>query len=70
VRIKKIENTQSDSDQDPKAKMLAALAKKQKGQNSANHLGQLVVLRLVRAKLVDRHQKCIVGKQAPLKIIV
>ena len=31
---KKIENTQSDSAQDPKAKMLAALAKKQKGGNS------------------------------------
>jgi hypothetical protein len=30
----KVEDTQSDSSQDPKAKMLAALAKKQKGQNS------------------------------------
>ena len=31
---KKIENTQGDAAQDPKAKMLAALAKKQKGGNS------------------------------------
>ena len=36
---KKIENTQSDSAQDPKAKMLAALAKKQKGQNSGKSSG-------------------------------
>jgi hypothetical protein len=36
---KKIENTQSDSSQDPKAKMLAALAKKQKGQNSGKSSG-------------------------------
>jgi hypothetical protein len=35
----KIENTQSDSAQDPKAKMLAALAKKQKGQNSGKSSG-------------------------------
>ena len=36
---KKIENTQSNSSQDPKAKMLAALAKKQKGQNSGKSSG-------------------------------
>ena len=36
---KKIENTQSDTAQDPKAKMLAALAKKQKGQNSGKPSG-------------------------------
>jgi len=36
---KKIENTKSDSAQDPKAKMLAALAKKQKGQNSGKSSG-------------------------------
>ena len=36
---KKIENTQSNSAQDPKAKMLAALAKKQKGQNSGKSSG-------------------------------
>lgn len=36
---KKIENTKSDSAQDPKAKMLAALAKKQKGQNSGKSAG-------------------------------
>jgi hypothetical protein len=36
---KKIENTQSDAAQDPKAKMLAALAKEQKGQNSGKSSG-------------------------------
>ncbi len=36
---KKIENTQSDSAQDPKAKMLAALAKKQKGHNTGKSTG-------------------------------
>ena len=36
---KKIKNTQSDAAQDPKAKMLAALAKKQKGQNSGKLSG-------------------------------
>ena len=36
---KKIENTQSDAAQDPKAKMLAALAKKQQGQNSGKSSG-------------------------------
>jgi hypothetical protein len=36
---KKIENTQGDTAQDPKAKMLAALAKKQKGQNSGKLSG-------------------------------
>jgi hypothetical protein len=36
---KKVENTQGDAAQDPKAKMLAALAKKQKGQNSGKSLG-------------------------------
>jgi hypothetical protein len=36
---KKIENTQSDSAQDPKARMLAALAKKQKGQNLGKSSG-------------------------------
>ena len=36
---KKIENTQNESAQDPKAKMLAALAKKQKGQNSGKSSG-------------------------------
>jgi hypothetical protein len=36
---KKIESTQSGSPQDPKAKMLAALAKKQKGQNSGKSSG-------------------------------
>jgi hypothetical protein len=36
---KQVENTQSDSAQDPKAKMLAALAKKQKGQNSGKSSG-------------------------------
>ncbi len=36
---KKIENTPSDAAQDPKAKMLAALAKKQKGRNSGKSSG-------------------------------
>ncbi len=36
---KKIENTQSNASHDPKAKMLAALAKKQKGQNSGKSSG-------------------------------
>ncbi len=36
---KKVDNTQSDAAQDPKAKMLAALAKKQKGQNSGKSSG-------------------------------
>jgi hypothetical protein len=36
---RKIENTKSDSAQDPKAKMLAALAKKQKGQNTGKSSG-------------------------------
>ena len=36
---KKVENTQGDAAQDPKAKMLAALAKKQKGQNSGKLSG-------------------------------
>jgi hypothetical protein len=36
---KKVENTQNESAQDPKAKMLAALAKKQKGQNSSKSSG-------------------------------
>jgi hypothetical protein len=36
---KKIENAQNESSQDPKAKMLAALAKKQKGQNSGKSSG-------------------------------
>ncbi len=36
---KKVENTQNESAQDPKAKMLAALAKKQKGQNSGKSSG-------------------------------
>jgi hypothetical protein len=36
---KKIENTQGDAAQDPKAKMLAALAKKQKGQISGKSSG-------------------------------
>jgi hypothetical protein len=36
---KTIEKTQSDSLQDPKAKMLAALAKKQKGQKSGKLSG-------------------------------
>jgi hypothetical protein len=36
---KKVENTRSDSSQDPKAKMLAALAKKQKGQSSGKSSG-------------------------------
>jgi hypothetical protein len=37
--VEKVEDTQSDSSQDPKAKMLAALAKKQKGQNSGKTSG-------------------------------
>jgi hypothetical protein len=36
---KKIEDTQGKSTDDPKAKMLAALAKKQKGQNSGKSSG-------------------------------
>ncbi len=36
---KQIENTQENSSDDPKAKMLAALAKKQKGQNSGKSSG-------------------------------
>ncbi len=36
---KKIENAQSDSAHDPKAKMLAALAKKQKGHNTGKSSG-------------------------------
>jgi hypothetical protein len=36
---KQIENTQGNSSDDPKAKMLAALAKKQKGQNSGKSSG-------------------------------
>ncbi len=36
---KKIENTQGDAAQDPKAKMLAALAKKQKGHNTSKSSG-------------------------------
>jgi hypothetical protein len=36
---KKIENTQNESAQDPKVKMLAALAKKQKSQNSGKSSG-------------------------------
>ena len=36
---KKVDNAQSDAAQDPKAKMLAALAKKQKGQNSGKSSG-------------------------------
>jgi hypothetical protein len=36
---RKIENTQSNSSQDPKSMMLAALARKQKGQNSGKSSG-------------------------------
>ena len=36
---KKIENTQSHTAEDPKAKMLAALAKKQKGHNTGKSSG-------------------------------
>ena len=36
---KKIENTPSKSSDDPKAKMLAALAKKQKGHNTGKSSG-------------------------------
>ncbi len=36
---KKIKNSQSHTAEDPKAKMLAALAKKQKGQNSGKSSG-------------------------------
>ena len=36
---KKIENTQGKPTDDPKAKMLAALAKKQKGYNSGKSSG-------------------------------
>ena len=36
---KQFENTQGNSSDDPKAKMLAALAKKQKGQNSGKSSG-------------------------------
>jgi hypothetical protein len=36
---KKIEDAQSESTNDQKAKMLAALAKKQKGQNSGKSSG-------------------------------
>ncbi len=36
---KKIDNSQSHTAEDPKAKMLAALAKKQKGQNSGKSSG-------------------------------
>ena len=36
---KKIEDAQSKSTDDPKAKMLAALAKKQKGHNNAKSSG-------------------------------
>ena len=35
----KIENTQGSSSDDPKAKMLAALAKKQKGNNTGKSSG-------------------------------
>ncbi len=36
---KKIDNSQSHTAEDPKPKMLAALAKKQKGQNSGKSSG-------------------------------
>jgi len=36
---KKIENTQGESIDDPKTKMLAALAKKQKGHNTGKSTG-------------------------------
>ncbi len=36
---KQIENTQENSSDDPKAKMLAALAKKQKGHNTGKSTG-------------------------------
>jgi hypothetical protein len=36
---RKIKNTQSNSSQDPKSMMLAALARKQKGQNSGKSSG-------------------------------
>jgi hypothetical protein len=36
---KKIEDSQSESTDDPKAKMLAALAKKQKGHNTGKSSG-------------------------------
>ncbi len=36
---KQIENTQGNSSDDPKAKMLAALAKKQKGHNTGKSTG-------------------------------
>ncbi len=36
---KQIENTQENSSDDPKAKMLAALAKKQKGHNTGKSSG-------------------------------
>ncbi len=36
---KKIEDSQSESTDDPKAKMLAALAKKQKGNNTGKSAG-------------------------------
>jgi hypothetical protein len=39
IEDKKIENTQSKSTDDSKAKMLAALAKKQKGHNSGKTSG-------------------------------
>jgi hypothetical protein len=38
-RDKKIENTQGNANDDPKAKMLAALAKKQKGHNTGKSAG-------------------------------
>ncbi len=37
--VKKIEDTQAKSTDDPKAKMLAALAKKQKGHNTGKSSG-------------------------------
>ena len=39
TEVNKIENTQGKSIDDPKAKMLAALAKKQKGHNTGKSSG-------------------------------
>ena len=60
------ESTDKDLDKkssdDPKAKMLEALAKKQKGLTPANHQVLLVVLRLVLAKQEEQLQRCIEEK--------
>ena len=61
------EENKKINENDPKAKMLAALAKKQKSGNVANLVDQVLGQKLAQVKPVDLRQRCIGEKPAQHK---